>query len=125
MIDPRELRIGNYVEIESVEIPKMDIKTEPYMQISSEGISQLSRGIGDCNPIPITEEWLKKFGFEKGQVTSPIEAYAWCKFSFFLSIRSDGFLYEWIGGNITIKHVHQLQNAYFSLTGEELKITEE
>lgn len=80
----------------------------------------------NCGEISLTEEWLLKFGFEKnfridsdGSKKTPV----WRKGSFSITIWSDGRLfYDWIGGNIELKCIHQLQNLYFALTGEELTI---
>jgi hypothetical protein len=76
-------------------------------------------------PIPLTEEWLLKFGFAKTEN-------GWLA----LDICNDwSYLYwERLAGlelsvnkyQITmphIKYVHQLQNLYFALTGEELTDT--
>ena len=85
-------------------------------------------------PIPLTEEWLVKFGFI---------IYGWgaVKNNIYLQVRSDK---EYNLINITerdcpncmicneveniiginIKYVHQLQNLYFALTGDELKTKE-
>lgn len=62
-------------------------------------------------PIPLTEEWLLKFGFN-----------GWDKGNYTM-ILSNGNFFEF--GNIiaqNIKYVHQLQNLYFVLVGEELSI---
>jgi len=67
----------------------------------------------DVSPIPLTEEWLKRFGFRRVNST-------WHKLgNLCINISHD---VEW-GGNwmgIRLKYVHQLQNLYFALTGEEL-----
>jgi len=78
-----------------------------------------------CKPIPLTEEWLLRFGFElKEAVMDEKKYYGWLNFSFHLDINfiEKSFFYHWMGGNIDIKYVHQLQNLYFALTGEELEI---
>jgi hypothetical protein len=77
--------------------------------------------------IPITEEWLFKFGFEKQD-----------KYWFFLRTHYANFdefnysiLFEKVtleknsielGICNTIKYIHQLQNLYFALTNTELQI---
>ena len=65
-------------------------------------------------PIPLNEEFLLRFGIEKMH-----DGNYWTKK---LCIRKDRdefyALYE--QGRIYIQHVHQLQNLYFALTGEEL-----
>ena len=81
-------------------------------------------GFNMIEPIPLTKDWLVKFGFDQNNVD--IEKYdcKWYKFSFTLDYwnAQKFFVYGYIGGNKTIKHVHQLQNLYFALTGEELEI---
>ena len=63
------------------------------------------------SPIPLTEEWLMKFGFEKAYET----CYQYKDF-----ILNDKFIMMDIDITIQLKHVNQLQNLYFALTGEEL-----
>lgn len=79
-----------------------------------------------CRPIPLTEQWLIDFGFERnnridvnlGMKKTPV----WSLYSFSITIWDNGRLfYDWIGGNIEVKYLHQLQNLYFALIGEELK----
>ncbi len=66
-------------------------------------------------PIPLTEEWLVKFGFE-----------GWDKGDYTMNLSNANFykLPIWQPLAKNIKHVHQLQNLYFALTGEELTIKE-
>jgi hypothetical protein len=84
------------------------------------------------SPIPLTEEWLFRFGFEKDDVFDKIFTYlplhdlCMDKLSF---RKSDGFIcYDGIKYRTLLKHiqyVHQLQNLYFALTGEELTLKTE
>jgi hypothetical protein len=73
-------------------------------------------------PIPLTEEWLKKFGFEYDTVI-------WHKDRIMLASANREFS-TWYGSfiygkiDIFVKTVHQLQNLYFALTGEELVLAE-
>lgn len=73
-------------------------------------------------PIPLTEEWLFKFGFLKdleNDIFLNINAYA------FLYWQNDRVELLDDDNNFMISHcdyVHQLQNLYFALTGEELTI---
>ena len=65
-------------------------------------------------PIPLTEEWLLKFGFvihEDGYITCP-NGRQWI-----LHLDNE---FEFEALNIIVIYVHQLQNLYFALTGEEL-----
>jgi len=74
----------------------------------------------DIDPIPLTEEWLLKFGFVKHKTTDIYPTFAKQMFNW-----NDGILYIIGYGFMNhIKHVHQLQNLYFALTGEELVVKE-
>ena len=69
------------------------------------------------DPIPLTEEWLTKFGFEL--IEGNFHLYA---NGFSLDINGSITKF-WVNETIVdIKYVHQLQNLFFALTGEELKI---
>ena len=111
-----ELRIGNIVN-----------KYEEPHEISVWDFDNISTGITIVDPIPLTEQWLKDFGFEKnthsgwgGKADYIIDDF-WTILFFGEKIR---FGYDEIDeGHITlcdIKYVHQLQNLYFALTGKEL-----
>jgi hypothetical protein len=72
----------------------------------------------DIDPIPLTEEWLLKFGFTEHKTTDIYPTFAKQMFNW-----NDGILYIIGYGFMNhIKYVHQLQNLYFALTEEELKI---
>lgn len=78
--------------------------------------------IYNYKPIPLTEDWLIKFGF-KGRVD-----FKW-KMNIGVQIIDNNiyFAFKDIGNvifhsMIMVKHVHQLQNLYFALTGEGLTI---
>lgn len=65
-------------------------------------------------PIPLTEEWLFKFRF----VYNPHSSEFHGKNMIFHNWIKDRGYVSW--GSTQIKYVHQLQNLYFALTGEEL-----
>jgi hypothetical protein len=70
----------------------------------------------EFEPIPLTEEWLLKFWF----ISNPYED-RYEKGSIHIEcIKTKGETYLWIENMPHIKYVHQLQNLYFALTGEEL-----
>ena len=70
-------------------------------------------------PIPITEEWLLKFGFFKHNNAYVLEKPNENIMNFKFSIWSD-FTYNSSEFPVELKYVHQLQNLYFALTGNEL-----
>ena len=118
-----ELRIGNYIDYET----EREIVT---MQITYEYIRLIHNGNKNFKPIPLTEEWLLKFGFEK-----EVEYKKKINFSRFhlfqinasnpYNDNENEFKVNFYQSKQTvelcrIKHVHQLQNLYFALTNEEL-----
>ena len=127
-MDARELRIGNlFIDNKTKTIISVIGLTEEIITFSGH-----FKNDWQAEPIPLTEEWLLKFGFESYNQKS-------YKLNIILD-NKDTFLvfYSHSGGNIMmsindpkndynlireIKHVHQLQNLYFALTGEELEIT--
>jgi len=124
-MEAKELRIGNFFnEKYSSETIKVVGLSEDRIDFSGCYLSKWQ-----CEPIPLTEEWLLKFGFENKE--SKIYFLMVNKWGF--AIGSDGSygLYNnqdaWNRGESfsnreTIDYVHQLQNLYFALTGEELEI---
>jgi hypothetical protein len=69
-------------------------------------------------PIPITEEWLLKFGFKKSDHDSG--GYKWHNGMFYiLELAKDAFYCDYIL-IFSIHYIHQLQNLYLSLTQKEL-----
>lgn len=137
MIDAKELRIGNFIRwrlgggqlitgrAHAIEKHKIAIGED------ENGIGyMLLQGI---EPIPLTEEWLLKFGFEQEllEEENPSEGYfyslalsddVYCDLEILSGDRS-GFMEVYLfpyDDNFRFKYVHQLQNIYFVLTGKEL-----
>ncbi len=73
----------------------------------------------ELKPLLLTEEWLLKFGFKK-----MIDDYFELNILNGFKLESDGFdVVQFVYGELYITevtHVHQLQNLYWCLTGEEL-----
>lgn len=144
---PIDLRIGNYINIDGElnEVTGISFNTD-------EGVWMIDDmfNIEICNPIPLTEKWLLDFGFRFKlnehyvnnkqwflQVTGEMENN--------VTINKDYVWFDGIGdyswlkkegkktmavntlckGNYvcnSVGHVHELQNLYYALNGEELKI---
>ena len=82
-------------------------------------------------PIPLNEQWLKDFGFEKDNGIQQDYSYvldikARIKIVYYkgdpncLSLYQDGNFCDFASGSH--KHVHQLQNLFYSLCGHELNM---
>jgi hypothetical protein len=139
-----ELRLGNYV---NVPIPEQcPFRIDDFECLSYEFIKVAQKQIingkevhpltwygNDLQPIPLTEEWLLKFGFKlyEKKVSLNIggelfnyamkdEFIIWTdlKSGWTLDSRKDRKTH-WLNS------LHQLQNLYFALTGEELKLKED
>ena len=112
-----ELRIGNLLwDIEDDYLVKVEM-IDGYEK-SINGFNETYFEI--VKPIPLTEEWLLKFGFEKS-----LDYWMKVNSGFFFGIKTDGYALTLFDDTMPIncvKHVHQLQNLYFALTGEELTI---
>jgi hypothetical protein len=99
-----ELRIGNYILLKGFTKP-----TQVWIIDTTETSTKTT-----ASPILLTEEWLLKFGIEKMH-----DGNYWNKKLCIRKDRNEFYaLYE--QGRIYIQYVHQLQNLYFALTGEEL-----
>jgi len=117
-----ELRIGNYVNVPNnkqfpFRIDAFEYCSEKFIKVAQEvringtEVHPLTWYGKDLEPIPLTEEWLLKFGFKKlGGY------YMLNEFTF----NEGTFLWNNFCISTSIQHVHSLQNLYFALTGDEL-----
>ena len=112
-----ELRIGNLFKDKHNKIIKVIGLCENDIYFS--GSFELN---WQAEPIPLTEQWLLDFGFKWKNHGLRIENICIRQFGFgyaiFLSNESYNF-------KIELKHVHQLQNLYYALTGQELTLNSE
>ena len=134
-----ELRIGNLVYVSDNETNII------FKQITPINIHNLMHLTGwdkspidiEFEPIPLTEEWLYKFGFtniDKGD--NDYITYADSNHDYYLQIdvRRKNGKYLILDNSfddlrafsmVDIMYVHQLQNLYFALTGKELEHEEQ
>lgn len=81
--------------------------------------------LSDIKFIPLTEEWLLKFGFERtDQKDNSNDDWTWLfyqKDSIYID-GSDLTIETASGIVIKLEYVHQLQNLYFALTRDELTL---
>jgi hypothetical protein len=129
-----ELRVNNWYMSVKFNIPgRCELTDFTQLDYMSDGAYDDPPIDEVFEPIPLTEEWLLKFGFciyydsyvrHSGRKTIEIS----------LDAQADESGDVWIGYSndigidiqtislCEIKYVHQLQNLYFALTGEELTI---
>lgn len=126
-----ELRIGNWIDIQ-----RLTSTPHEFIQVTGRAIGQIAALTdGECinwYPVPLTEKWMLKFGFIADYPGSsryrkkPLEIDL--KPSFGYPVRVYCGQEEWGWGHSELdtemKYVHQLQNLYFALTGEELAIVD-
>ncbi len=113
-MDVKELRVGNYVD-NNVEVFKLEAKDLIFLlAFDNEHYA---------NPIPLTEEWLLKFGGEIKQYSIGIVLdrfrFIWKEeYKYWYVIASDPG-----GAYMTkIEFVHELQNFFYVMNGKELEI---
>ena len=114
-MEAKDLRIGNYIDYTT----EREIVT---MQTTYEYLRLIHNGNKNFKPIQLTEEWLLKFGFK---YSSRLEEFMF-KDNFEIQPYKRGFLNAviWCDNQVLeeLKYVHELQNLYFALTGEELSL---
>lgn len=103
-----ELRLGNIIKSKS---------SATFWSVDIDDLILINDNPNHYLPIPLTEEWLLKFGFKLIRRANYIN----CDFDEWSlgEFELEDFIYR---GSVEkeLKHVHQLQNLYFALTGEEL-----
>ena len=108
-----ELRLNNYVT---------DVEDNDIYQIDKTWFAYLPKSINNIQPIPLTEQWLKDFGFEIGvsgkSTFAEIPEPNW----FIMSKNDNEAVWNpyFLRSKGKCEYVHQLQNLYFCLTGKEL-----
>lgn len=126
-----ELRIGNLIMCNNELVSISDIgllgngfginmtHTCEYKYLSNED---------KIEPIPLTDEWLIKLGFDKDEVYNCIVIYQNDIISLDLEFSCNSKTIS-IGGYScademdNCKYIHQLQNLYYALTGNELVLS--
>jgi hypothetical protein len=124
-MEAKELRIGNYIS--RSDLASGDLRTEQILELETEKVTttgpiKVISFYDEIKPIPLTEEWLLKFGFYKVNISWYNEL---CPFAITNWIRPDnntsGYSAELNHINLCdLIYIHDLQNLHFALTGEEL-----
>lgn len=139
MIDPKELRIGNMVQVRLHERKNIYNKSFMVGDVVSIDSSEIVIDVfddivtWDCesvDPIPISPEWLERLGFEKDnsclRLVFPHEVFEvengftfWPNEDFTINTSRVSF---GAYGRMKIQYIHQVQNLFYALTGSELTI---
>lgn len=128
-IQASELRIGNFIGMNleqypnnfftALEIGETMKVYEGLITLKGATIKRVETSfmyVDDFEPIPITEDWLIKFGFKK------IGGELWdCNHVRGLFANNEFTPLAYLR---QIKYVHDLMNLYFALTGTELTLTD-
>lgn len=123
-----ELRINNLVYND---FTRKQMEVYPMMIVQLSKMDNLDNS--NIKPIPLTEDWLLKFGFEYKVEELGVKFYELQIGISFISISIEGHFninsgesYWYMDRDFkTPKYVHQLQNLYFALTNEELTFKSE
>ena len=119
-MSPQELRIGNIVEY-LVYDELANPKSEWFENVVDLDDLKAIETSENYRPMKLNEDILLKFGFV-------LDGFGWYWLNEENYFTKVGFaygtndeLFEFEGIEIPMKHVHQLQNIYFALTGKELQ----
>ena len=127
-----ELRVGNIVmclgkEVELIGISKWNGNNYTTLHYAEfQGLIPMK--LFHLKPVPLTEEWLDNFGFDEFGLKQILKTDIYLQWDDYVK---GVYLSTDIGdGSINdpnteingIKYVHQLQNLYLSLVGEELEL---
>lgn len=121
----KDLRIGNLI-LNEYGIVSTIVEITDYDRVAV-GNNRVVTDLVNCEPIPLTEEWLLRFGFQKEFESDVAIFYE----NDFLSINIyKGYNSTFLKRNRlinqqdysinNIKYVHQLQSLYYMLTQREL-----
>jgi len=112
-----ELRIGNWVKDEN-----------GFYQIKGEHLDEDTFPTIQTWGITLTEEWFVKFGFERDDVwvemikkISPLRSLGCVDNNIFICQMGQDLPFQEVFLS-NCQYVHQIQNLYFAITGEELTI---
>ena len=116
MIAANELRIGNWVNYDNTETPFCVTETSETGIGVKNSEEETWIEIDQFYPIPLTSEILEKCGFVRNALVAQHND---------IIFYDDHFGIKGMLGVVkpnNINHLHQLQNLFYALTNEELKI---
>lgn len=130
-LETKELRIGNLIYDDFNEVHRVErIESNDFNTYNGDGDAKVifskiigKKGFYQCDevsPIPLTEKWLLTFNSKKIISEYP-NSYSLNFFNIVYFKNDSRVLINGIA-IVTVKYVHELQNLYFALTGEELEL---
>ena len=128
-MNANELRIGNWVKYTNHEKIKPEKRNKEFKIIADDFVflEEHPEMQDIIEPIALTDEWLLKFGFSKYEGGFGISAYTNTLNLHYDSdndvwfLHVDNLLRDYSVELCEIMFVHELQNLYFAITGDELK----
>lgn len=126
-LSANELRIGNLVHFiftnETVEIVGINAHESNnksiYNTISFRSFNLYCESFETIKPIPLTEDWLLKFGFDNKHNKDKFTIITKGKLNY---EKGRTYFNSWTILEKQPDYVHELQNLYFALTGTELTL---
>jgi len=111
-IKATDLRVGNILNYDTSE---GDTVTAVIDWQDIKWISEDPKGFNLVHsPIPLTEEWLEKFGKYK------VSGYPYKFMIGFIKIRNGIYFFKYYNLEVDLPFVHNIQNLYHALSGQEL-----
>lgn len=119
-MNANELKIGNYLYNDGV-----------LVKIDARSIFDIwdNKGLKNYTQVPLTEKWLNDLGFSVISESSAGKRYGYVidgifssdlTFIFWKTTKEAGKFFRC---NLELKSIHQVQNLYFALTGEDLFVS--
>ena len=125
-MNANELRIGNWVYNKKGKILRIDWWGDTnniYMNrtLAGAAIRPMTENASDATPIPLTEEWLQKLGLTRTGHNEYDDAIYATDGNVWILQDKDTKKFYLDQYDREIKYVHQLQNIFLDVDGEELK----
>ncbi|WP_185273870.1 hypothetical protein [Chryseobacterium indologenes] len=123
MITPQELRLDSLLYVPGLFGPSTLVEAVESINAKGEISTKSTQAHFSCyRPIELTEEWLFKLGYECDKNEYCVSGFD--RFNVFQSVKGPYIFCDDEKSIRYVEYVHQLQNIFFALTGEELTINE-
>jgi len=127
-VKPTEFRIGNMVTATVLDKSFGGGKISGILE-SSVFVNTIKFDLSHISGIPITEEWLLRFGFKFDGHIYEASKEIREKSNKDIGVKYQAYFFNkrlnrWMDcqTRVCVDYIHQLQNLYFALTGEELTL---